>query len=213
MSNEIHSVSVRVPCGPGTLDGRMLFAAGTGSRPGVLVCPPHPFLAGNLDNNVVRAVGEALARRGLAVLAFNYRAVGGSWHPQPELPLFEYWSRLDAAGDYGEIDGDVAEVARYARRVFGGLRAAVGYSFGARFAARIAPQCWVAIAPPSAHGLGGDHGLVLEAEADGLAPTILPDALSAGVRRERIAGADHFFRGHEEEVGRWVAEFVLAEGE
>src|SRR5262245_20436228 len=43
-----------------------------------VVCHPHPLFGGTMHNKVVHAAAEALARRGLPTLRFNFRGVGRS---------------------------------------------------------------------------------------------------------------------------------------
>jgi len=46
--------------------------------PAAIVCHPHPLYGGDMNNNVVVAVCQALAEAGIAGLRFNYRGVGRS---------------------------------------------------------------------------------------------------------------------------------------
>lgn len=216
MPPTVHSVSMRIRCAAGALEGRLAHAGGASPAAGVLVHPPHPLLAGNIDNNVVRAVVRAAAERGFGVLTFNYRAIGASWHPQPHLPAYEYWSALDREGTYGEIRADMefmeAEAARWFVRVH-----LVGYSFGAAMLLRPrvavpATPSWCAIAPPNESGMVAlpGCGLIVRPGSDGLLhPGATPfEAPHAAVCT--VAGADHFFRGHEDEVAAIVANHLVS---
>src|SRR5262245_10403729 len=58
-------------------------APGDGATPAgppavAVVCHPHPMFGGTMHNKVVHAAAEALARRGLPTLRFNFRGVGRS---------------------------------------------------------------------------------------------------------------------------------------
>jgi len=44
----------------------------------VLLCPPHPFLGGDMQNNVISHLSSALVTQGYLVLRFNYRGIGNS---------------------------------------------------------------------------------------------------------------------------------------
>jgi len=47
-------------------------------RAKVLLCPPHPFLGGDMQNNVISQLNTALVEQGYLVLRFNYRGIGNS---------------------------------------------------------------------------------------------------------------------------------------
>jgi len=47
-------------------------------RAKVLLCPPHPFLGGDMQNNVISYLSSALVAQGYLVLRFNYRGIGNS---------------------------------------------------------------------------------------------------------------------------------------
>lgn len=211
MEANLHAVAVRIPCGSGTLEGRLLFRPGAAPKRALLICPPHPFLAGNLDNNVVRALARRAAADGFAAVLFNYRGVGASSSPRPELPLYELWAALDRAGSYAEIDLDFDAVLAWT----GGLCAEVhlaGYSFGTRFAGRAArasrpPRSWCAIAPPGKVEAGSGPGLVVLPETDDLVQ-VPPDVAPAGAEVVVLSGSGHFFRGQESAVAEAWAGFV-----
>ncbi|MGR9099070.1 MAG: alpha/beta hydrolase [Gammaproteobacteria bacterium] len=86
---------VRFPSGGLTLEGRFAYDETLLSPLAkVLVCPPHPFLGGDMNNNVVARLGETLALGAFAVFRFNYRGIGASESDrdlQKEQQLF--WER------------------------------------------------------------------------------------------------------------------------
>jgi hypothetical protein len=62
-----------------TLEG--IFEEGRIGR-SAIVCHPHPFFGGNMENNVVRAAQNTFAGLGWATLRFNFRGTGASGgHP------------------------------------------------------------------------------------------------------------------------------------
>jgi len=210
----LHDMDIRIPLPAGdSLEGRLLHNAGCGRERGVVICPPHPLLAGNMDNNVVRAVAGRLARD-MPVLLFNYQATGTSYKPAP-VPLFEHWQALDAAGDYAGVIAEsratVTHALRFFKRCF-----LVGYSFGAFVACHcLKASCpgLVLVAPPvDEHDFPAlpaePAATVILAEKDGLLTGGgVPGAL-ARARRVTITGSDHFFIGREHEVADEVARAI-----
>src|SRR3990170_1053736 len=69
---------VEIPCGSLTLEGVLHEVASESPCPAVVVCHPHPLYGGNMDNNVVVAVAEALAGGNIVALKFNFPGTGGS---------------------------------------------------------------------------------------------------------------------------------------
>ena len=66
------------PCNEIQLEGILLLPEGNGPFPTVIVCHPHPLYGGDMDNNVVTSVCNALGRSSIASLRFNFRGVGNS---------------------------------------------------------------------------------------------------------------------------------------
>lgn len=185
--------------------------------PGLLLAPPHPLLGGEADNRVLVALAEGALARGWTAVRFNYRGVGRSRAPGPELPLYERFAPLMEPGaDLAPLVADARLALETARRWVRPL-GAVGYSFGAAALAGLlagAPQLGaVLVAPPWAQPeldrLGARPALVIAGEADALTPLPAPAELGRrfpGVRVHALPGQDHFFRGAE----ALVAEAALA---
>lgn len=216
MAGNLHSLEVKLPCSIGSLEGRLIYPDQTDRGAGMVICPPHPLLAGTMDNNVVRAVA-GLAGTMMPVLLFNYRAVGRSVQPEGGLPLFEYWHRLDEQNQYGEIIADVSQVLSHCRRYFETIHL-VGYSFGAYVSLMaLSPRVrsLYLITPPLAehdfHPLGDltlDHRILL-AEQDNLLSLQQQEDLP-GQDARIMTGTDHFFLGREDEVAGRVMDFIKA---
>jgi len=217
MDTDLAIVQVTIPGNCGQLEGRLLYGSEAISDTGIIICPPHPRLAGNLENNVVQAVAKKMAAS-MPVLLFNYPAVGNSYSPRPDLPLFEYWNELDQRNDYGMITEEVKKILAWSAGYFQRFHL-VGYSFGALVALNaISPQArsYTAIAPPlSACDFTSLPSLslptcLITAENDGLlaAPILLPR--QKNILHTSIKGADHFFLKREEEIAEQVAEFITA---
>jgi len=87
-----------------------------------------------------------------SVLSFNYRGVGKSSKPAPDLPLFEYWNRLDTSNYFSEIILDTEQVIELSGRYFKRFHL-VGYSFGCFIGLSALPETalsFAGITPPLA---------------------------------------------------------------
>jgi alpha/beta superfamily hydrolase len=174
--------------------------------PGAVVCHPHPLYGGDMQNNVVAAVCDALAARGIAALRFNLRGVGGS------------------SGSHGggrpERDDTVAALDFLASQPGVDPRrlCLAGYSFGAVVALSTPYPSLVALAaisPPLTENMGTGikllcPTLLVFGERDRIAPS--SNLEMAGIdlpRGSRVVTlpSDHFWWGHEEEVGAEVVAF------
>ncbi len=60
------------------LEGILEKPKGEAPFPAVAVCHPHPLYGGDMYNNVVSVICQALARESIATLRFNFRGVGQS---------------------------------------------------------------------------------------------------------------------------------------
>lgn len=204
-----------IPCQFGALEGRLLFADAGQKGPGVVICPPHPLLAGNMDNNVVAAIASTLGRY-YPVLLFNYRGVGLSDAPDGHMPLYERWRAIDSAKEYEDIATDVGTVVRFASRYFEGIQL-VGYSFGSYVALQAIDDLvtsFTAIAPPlnehdfSSLGSLAIPCLVLQAETDTLLGERLPPPENFQGIWRTIHSSDHFFRGREQDLADQILAFL-----
>ena len=190
------------------LEGRLALPAG--ATGGAVVCHPHPQYGGTMDNNVVVAIAEALQAGGIATLRFNFRGVAGSQGCYAE--------------GRGEVDDARAAVAFVRERLGDGDITLAGYSFGAMIALLAGHDAsgvsrLVAIAPPVAMFdlafLSGCRRpkLFVAGDKDRYCPLAKLEAQLATAAEPksfvRIAGADHFFYGHEAAMSDAVAEFIL----
>ncbi|MCX5864118.1 MAG: alpha/beta fold hydrolase [Deltaproteobacteria bacterium] len=221
MPSEYHRLAVSIPGPEGVLEGNLWYTDGEPTQVGILLCPPHPLLAGNMENNVVQAVAAHCADLGLPVLAFNYRAVGKSFKPEPDLPLFEYWHRLDQEGTFSAVINDSRAVMAFCRRYFQRVHL-VGYSFGAFIALNLladetqGPISYTAIAPPleerdfSRLATLSLPGLLITAAEDILLKNRADLAMPPTVQCLILQETDHFFLGREDEVAQLVGNFITA---
>ncbi len=201
----------------GTLEGRFTYREENKGKPGVILCPPHPLLAGNMDNNVLAALAEMLIVH-FPVLSFNYRGVGKSFKANPDLPLLEYWNRLDESNDFSEIITDTEQLIQWSERLFTDVHL-VGYSFGSYIGLSALPlfaRSFTGITPPLV-----EHNfdrldylfcktLLIFAGNDNLLSSN-HDILGSESIIHEISDSDHFFIGKEQEVSRLVESFLLSE--
>ncbi len=221
--------SVRFPAGPHRLEGELVYPETALPRGAAVLAGPHPLLGGNMHNNVVRTLGDGLAKRGLVTLRFNYRGVGGSEGPtvDPIERLAWFWA-TSRAPDEEAHQTDLIGAIAYLRSVVGRELplALVGYSFGCSLLCGAAPAAGFAaplvlIAPTvGTHNYepfaGLDHPkLVIAPEGDFAA-----DAARLTSWFERLAGPkelvrprldSHFFRGHEHWLLATVGTFLNGE--
>lgn len=217
MTGPLHEIQVSIPGGFGLLEGRLLYRQESADGLGAIFCPPHPLLAGNMDNNVVQAVARAVAEM-MPVLLFNYPAVGKSTSPQPGLPLFEVWNQLDQAKDYRAIIKEVKRVIAWSGSYFCRYHL-IGYSFGAcmALAAMASPAIsFTAIAPPlaeedfSALAALAIPQLLITAEQETLLASAEAIPRHPHCTHTTILGADHFFRNHEAVIAGIIAAFLAS---
>ena len=196
------------------LDGRL--AVPPRATGGVALCHPHPLYGGDMENPVVVRAAEVCRDTGLATLRFDFRGVGASTGQHDE--------------GRGALD-DLAAALDHLASVLppGGALAALGYSFGATIAGRVAmrrPLAGVALIAPALamkaladlDGLASVPGgpiLLVAGTADPYCPREALERLGRAVPRatvRTIEGADHFFFGKlfplGETVGAWAREIA-----
>lgn len=117
---------VRFPASGVVLEGVLEMPGSGGPVPAVAVCHPHPLYGGDMHNNVVEAICQALARESIATLRFNFRGVGRS-----------EGSHQDGIGEQDDVRGalDFLQSREGVDRDRLGL---AGYSFGTMVAAPVA---------------------------------------------------------------------------
>ena len=204
------SKQIFFPSGNLKLEGILTFPQDVSLSPGVILCHPHPAYGGDMNNNVVLGVTEALKDAGFAILRFNFRGVHLS------------------EGDYDEGEGEIADVISAAsflkaeamvdtKRLF-----LAGYSFGAWVGLRAAGnendfKAVAGISPPlgvydfdflknNIHPIllmSGDRDSVCDASE--LENTF--DIISSPKKKSVLPGVDHFYGGREKEAGDLVKKF------
>lgn len=195
------------------MEGEWHLPQGKGPFPVVVVCHPHPLYGGDMSNNVVVAICQALSQQAIAAFRFNFRGVGNS------------------EGSFGRGIGEQEDVK--AALTFVSLSPEInatkiglaGYSFGASVALPVAIQHervnLLALVSPALSATGWEQlkgyrksKLIMIGDADFVIPLEqfrqyiddIPDPKQYHV----IQDADHFWRGYEEEVGQKVTQFFAS---
>jgi len=203
-------VHITFPCADISLEGVWHFPEGTDPFPAVIVCHPHPLYGGNMSNNIVFAICQALAQQSIAALRFNFRGVRKS------------------GGEFGEGIAEQEDVRAALALVSStpnidqkriGL---AGYSFGAMVATPVAVQDervkLLALVSPALSDSGweqlkgytkpkfliaGDNDFVIPEQQLWQQVKDIPEPKQCQI----IPGADHFWAGFEEEVAQRVTQF------
>jgi len=209
---KLNRVHITFPCGDISLEGVWHFPQGTDHFPAVIVCHPHPLNGGNMSNNIVFAICQALAQQSIAALRFNFRGVGKS------------------GGTFGEGIAEQEDVKAALAFISStpnidqkriGL---AGYSFGASVALPVAVQDGrvnlLALVSPALSDSGweqlkgytkpkflitGDNDFVIPQQQFWQHIKDIPEPKQCQV----ISGADHFWEGFEEEVAQKVTQFFV----
>ncbi len=115
------------------LEGVLSYDESVLNPPMVLLCPPHPHLGGDMENNVITALGSVLAENGFATLRFNYRGVGSSESKLGNIAeVYEYWETILNNDDCSDAIVDATSAISYLESAVGTKQMFVaGYSFGA----------------------------------------------------------------------------------
>jgi len=194
-----------------TADGLALEAEATipdGARTGVLLAHPHPLHGGSMRSLVTSELFRTLPGRGLAVVRFNFRGVGGSDG--------EHGAGVDERLDIEAGLDALTAMAPGLPLVIG------GWSFGADVALTVVdPRLagWFLVAPPirivRVDSMAAAHDprpkRLAVPEHDEYRP---PDSARAATADwvntsiEVIAGADHFCAGRTDKVADLLVAFV-----
>jgi hypothetical protein len=199
------------PIGDITLEGLFWTPPQTPSI-GAVLCHPHPLYGGEMRNNVVSALQEALQQAGIATLRFNFRGVGRSGG--------------EHGGGEAEVEDVQAAVTYLLSRQAVATVVVAGYSFGSMVGLRAGAtdtrvQKLIGVALPV--GVGdpsfllnvAKSKLLISGDHDNYSPipglqnllARLPDPKALVI----VNGADHFFWGQEGEVVKAAVEFLRKE--
>ncbi len=173
-----------------------------------VICHPHPLYGGNMYNNVVGGLFDALTSAGVAALRFNFRGVGRSTG-----------SHGDGVGERADIE---AAVAAMAERHPDLPLLLCGYSFGADVSLAVtSPRIsgWFVVAPPlrvipvadMAAGPDPRPKHITSGTADDFRPADrLPEATEGwqNLTVTPVPGANHFFTTGMDQVTAAAISFV-----
>jgi len=194
-----------------TLEGVVALPEGTGPFPAVVVCHPHPLYGGNMDNNVVVPVCEALVEAAVASLRFNFRGVGAS-----------QGRFAQGIGEQEDVKAALTFLSS-AEHIDPGSIGLCGYSFGASVVMPVAGgdprvQAMALVSPlitlytslkwftkPKLLICGSNDEVVTLAELQRFV-----DELPEPKDSEIIFGADHSWFGSEHKLAPKVASFFAA---
>lgn len=192
------------------LEGELAIPKDKGPLPAVIICHPHPLYGGNMDNNVVNSLSEALTQSSLISFKFNFRGVGRS------------------EGDFSQGIGEQQDVISaisfltMRKEVDSNRIGLVGYSAGATFAFPVASsdsrvKALAAVSPPlpmfDFEFIKGYHKpkLFISGSTDDLihASNFLEFCQNLSEPKEYhiIEGADHFWYGFVSDLSNKVAAF------
>lgn len=210
------------------LEGSLSYDQDLLQSPGAILCPPHPHLGGDMDNNVITKLHHFLPTQGIISLRFNYRGVGNSQTSggNEKEDLKTFWEDSWTPDDEVKVQ-DVMSAIDFLRGIRGVIHdqiILVGYSFGAYLALQAAAKCSMVKAliliAPTIHfhdftplnvssipkfviSSDNDFSYSLEELKRIYADFSQPKTLQI------FEGVDHFFIGCEGEVSKKVAQFML----
>jgi len=209
----LSQVHITFPCGDIILEGVWHLPQATGLFPAVIVCHPHPLYGGDMSNNIVLAICQALARQSIAALRFNFRGVGKSGG------IFG-----DGIAEQEDVKAALAFISSTPdidpKRI--GL---AGYSFGASVVLPVVLQdgrvSLMVLVSPALSDSGWEQlkacsksKLLIAGDNDFVIPLQrfrqYVEDTSGPEQCQVIPEADHFWWGYEEEVAQKVTEFFIA---
>lgn len=230
MCIEITEELIEISSPLGRLEGKLAYPSDKMPDSLVLLLSPHPHLGGNMENNVIRYLGQGCARLGYATLRFNYHGVGNStMNDPPPISAREYWSEIERKREYSRLHPDVSAAWDCIRACNpeANNTVVVGYSLGAVLAGLCCetfPNATViAIAPPvdrvtlagfescKTHKvfITGDRDFTYDESAFNRYFRSLPEPR----HHIRFSEEDHFFRKSEEDLLQKMLPFLLPRGD
>ena len=177
-------------------------------RAGAVLCHPHPLYGGTMRSIVIGALFDALPRRGVECLRFNFRGVGRSGGEHD-------------AGRAEQLDARAAVAALAAALPTPVPLVLVGWSFGADVALSVRDErigAWLAIAPPLRFATDLDAlstdprpkllALAQHDEFRDPASVVEDTDRWTATEVEVVGGASHFFVGRTDRLVELAAAYV-----
>jgi alpha/beta superfamily hydrolase len=201
---------MKFPCGDLILEGISTVPESKGPFPGVVVCHPDPQYGGQMNNNVLIPICQALAQASIASLRFNFRGVGAS-----------EGKFADGVGEKEDIVAAISYLSTL-EAVDKERIGLCGYSFGGALSLELAPtdervKALALISPtistyvpmkqytkPKLIVCGGADQFVSMISLQRLAEDLPPPN-----DFELVSGADHFWAGYEDRVAARIAAFFV----
>lgn len=193
----------------GRIEGRYHHSEQKGA-PVVLVLHPHPLYGGTMNNKIVYRLYHTFVQNGFSALRFNFRGVGKS------------------QGKYDDGVGELTDAATaldwlQTQNPDAPTCWIAGFSFGAWISLQLLmrrPEIegFVAVSPPanlydfSFLAPCPAAGLITQGDRDDVVSADMVNKLAQrlnGVEYRQISGADHYYRGVEEELGSAVNDYVM----
>lgn len=210
------------------IEGKLAYDEASAGAAGAIICPPHPQLGGNMENNIVGAISDSATAEKFVSLRFNYRGAGqgrdkagadtenmkafweNSRSPLDELRVQDAFGAVDFLKGVQGVSQDHVFLVGYSFGAYIAQQAAVKYSH-IRGLVLIAPTIHFhdftplnRMAVPKMV-LGSDNDFSYSKEE----LELVYGAFCAPKSLQLLSGADHFFVGREQEVGACVTAFML----
>lgn len=209
------------------LEGVLTYHEDSMSPPAILICPPHPNLGGDMENNVITSLARVSAGRGFASLRFNYRGVGKSESREGDIAQrFQYWEVSLNGGSYADAVADARAALDFLSQQLDvkGRIFIAGYSFGAITGMHVGVENkdvvgFACISTPFGRydldylrQCGKEKAKLFIYNQDDFATTEAEtlqgfEGMLPPKTLELIGDSDHFYRTQEDAVSRKVCEF------
>ncbi len=188
-----------------------------------LIAGPHPFLGGDMRNNVVDTLSKTLASGGGVTLAFDYGGVGESEGGPTDWPaaMSAFWKDGMIPEEHDWVD-DVGAAMAATREWCDAPLVLVGYSFGcwsiANHLRDSSAHAVVLVSPNPKQHVFDDLAdcdvplLIVHSDNDFTCSVSEMMTWFESIRepkvRVQLSAGEHFFRGHEAELAKVVLEFL-----